>query len=158
MFCSNLVSILWQLIFMVVPHDSQLFDDWSLGLFGLSRGFTEMYLTFLIPLTIADKNRCFAYELTMAGTLCATVNCFYFIGNGIFAEIIIYMHKQLDWPEALSRFIIVTINIISCIVFFKMAYKEFSKIRKQVVERALLRKRMRHGRQSRNSSSSTSKE
>ena len=40
----------------------------------------------IIPMTIADKNRCFAYELTMTGTLLATVNLFYYGSAGFLAQ------------------------------------------------------------------------
>ena len=37
-----------------------------------------MYIVILLPMTIADKNRVLAYELTMLGTIFALVHfCFY---------------------------------------------------------------------------------
>ena len=45
----------------------------------------EMYLMLLIPMKIADKNRCFAYEMTMTGTLLATVNLMYYLATDLLA-------------------------------------------------------------------------
>ena len=65
---------------MLIPHhDSDKYVGWALALFGMNNSLSEVFLMLLIPMSIADKNRCFAYELTMTGTLLATVNLAYYI-------------------------------------------------------------------------------
>ena len=49
-------------------------------LFGIADGFSDTFIMVLLPMTLADKNRQFAYELTMLGTIIALVNLvIYFI-------------------------------------------------------------------------------
>ena len=82
-----------------------------------------------MPLTIADKNRCFAYELTIAGTLLATVNCMYYIGVGLLAEVMINFQGDDGLSEAWNRVIITIFIILSNVFLYGQAKKEFLQFR-----------------------------
>lgn len=82
----NITTIVWNLVIMVVPHQEQDYVKWALAFFGINNSVSEIYLMILIPMTIADKNRCFAYEATMTGTLLATVNLVYYVATDIIAQ------------------------------------------------------------------------
>lgn len=75
----NIVSIFWNLWEIIFASDNTDRQVWSLSLNGMASGFTDMYIMWLIPMTLADKNRVVAYELTMFGTMIALVHfCTYF--------------------------------------------------------------------------------
>jgi len=75
----NLITMLWNFWDIVSPAHDTKYIAWTFALFGLADGFSDMYTMILLPMTVADKNRMFAYELTMLGTIIALVNfCMYF--------------------------------------------------------------------------------
>ena len=80
----NTATLLWNVVVALIPkHDSNKYVPWALALFGINNSLAEMYLMLLIPMSIADKNRCFAYEQTITGTLLATVNLMYYIAADV---------------------------------------------------------------------------
>ena len=86
-FFMNITTIIWNIIVTMIPHlDSTRYVPWALFMFGINNSVSEMYLMILIPIKIADKNRCFAYEMTMTGTLLATVNLFYYLTTDLLGQ------------------------------------------------------------------------
>jgi hypothetical protein len=75
----NVLGISWQTYFLL-PFDA-MDDAEDKSSYYLMLGFTttvvEFFIRILIPLYFATKNRV-TYELTMAGTLIATVNLIFF--------------------------------------------------------------------------------
>ena len=81
----NLITIIWNFLLIFIPHRETDYIKWSLAIFGINNTVSELYLMIIIPMKIADKNRCFAYELTMTGTLLATINLCYYISTAVLA-------------------------------------------------------------------------
>ena len=74
----NVLAISWNIFNIIFANTSQDFIALQLTLYGILNGFSDMYIVILLPMTIADKNRVLAYELTMLGTIFALVHfCFY---------------------------------------------------------------------------------
>lgn len=75
----NVLGIIWN-FFVLLPFDFiDLAEDNSSYYFmlGFTTSISEFFIRILIPLYFATKNRV-TYELTMAGTLIATVNLIFF--------------------------------------------------------------------------------
>ena len=51
--------------------------------------FSDFFVMILLPMTLADKNRLYAYELTMLGTIIALVNFTMFITTSLLASFVI---------------------------------------------------------------------
>ena len=70
---------------ILYPATDTDYINWTLALFGTSNGFSDMYIMILLPMTIADKNRVLAYELTMLGTIFALVHLCLFLTTALMA-------------------------------------------------------------------------
>ena len=69
-----MILILWHFGDIVYPRHNEEYVTWTLSLLGIADGFGDFYIMVLLPMTLAGKNRKFAYELTMLGTIIALVN------------------------------------------------------------------------------------
>lgn len=77
----NALQIIWNFWDIVYPAHNDDYIPWTLSIFGFSNGFSDMFLLVLIPISLADKNRVLAYELTMIGTIFALLNLTFYIGG-----------------------------------------------------------------------------
>ena len=94
--CQFLLVFLWNLGTVLVnfwqivhPVGNLTYVSWSLAAFGIAGGFSDMYIMILLPMTLADKNRQYAYELTMLGTIIALVNFTMFVSTSLLASFVI---------------------------------------------------------------------
>ena len=107
---------------MVIPHHEYTYVPWALVVFGINNSVSEIYLMLLIPLTIVDKNRCFAYESTITGTLLATVNLVYYIATDVIAQFFLNFNAMgIKIPEDWCRVIICSLCALSSIVLWSYA-------------------------------------
>ena len=90
----NIVSIFWNLWENLFPSLNQDCQVWSLTLYGMNSGFIDMFILWLIPMTLADKNRVIAYELTMFGTIIALVHFCTYVSISLLASLSIRVIKQ----------------------------------------------------------------
>lgn len=74
----NLVQIAAELILIFLHSSTYQLNPYFLSGYGFATEFSSFYLRCLIPLLIADRNRKGAFEMTMAGTIMATIQCAYF--------------------------------------------------------------------------------
>jgi len=81
---------------MIFPSHNLEYRPWSLALFGMASGFSDMYIIWLLPMTLADKNRVFAYELTMLGTIIALVHICTYFSTSLVASFTISVIKPDD--------------------------------------------------------------
>ena len=90
-----------------------------MALFGINSGFTEMYILILLPMTIADKNRVFAYELTMLGTMIALVHlCFFFTTTLLAGLVIDIIRLDVHFGNILNRCIVILLISLSTWIFW----------------------------------------
>ena len=145
-FVMNLTTILWNIVVAMIPDlDSTRYVPWALFMFGINNSMAEMYLMLLIPMRIADKNRCFAYEMTMTGTLLATVNLMYYVATDFLAQCVqgaIILKWSLS--ENLCRLIIITLCAISIAIIWRPAKKEFRNLRKRGFRCYCIKKRRKY--------------
>jgi hypothetical protein len=73
----NMLGIGWQTFFLLPFFESEEDNSFYYTILGFTTTITEFFIRILIPLYFATKNR-ITYELTMAGTLVATVNLMFF--------------------------------------------------------------------------------
>ena len=85
----NLVVSIGHIWDMVYPIGNNDYVAWTLTLFGIAGGFSDMFIMILLPMTLADKNRQYAYELTMLGTIIALVNFTMFVSTSLLASFVI---------------------------------------------------------------------
>lgn len=103
-----------------------------MAIFGINNSISEIYLMILIPMTIADKNRCFAYELTMTGTLLATVNLFYYGSAGFLAQFFLDLNSlNLQIGEVWCRVIICSLCAVSTYILWRPAFVQLKLLRKR---------------------------
>ena len=50
----NLLNIIINFWGIVYPDNSESYINWSLSLFGVANGFSEIFLMILIPMSVAD--------------------------------------------------------------------------------------------------------
>lgn len=97
--------------------------------------FTEFIVRILIPLSLATKNRV-AYELTMAGTIVATVNFVYFLVSHANEQLYNYLRLMFGQPPLKPWFIntcrgtIILMLLVSSGILQKRARREFTEMRK----------------------------
>jgi hypothetical protein len=91
----------------------------------------------LIPLSIATRNRV-AYELTMAGTIVATVNFVYYIVSHVLDQLYNYVKLMFGMPPITDKFIdycrgvIVLMLVVSCCILRRRAKQELGDIRQSI--------------------------
>ena len=91
----NIVSIFWNLWEIIFPSINQdCCRVWSLTLYGINSGFIDMFILWLIPMTLADKNRLITYELTMFGTIIALVHLCTYLTISLLGSLSIWIIKQ----------------------------------------------------------------
>jgi len=73
----NILGIGWQTFFLLPFSESEEDNSFYYLILGFTTTLTEFFIRILIPLYFATMNRV-TYELTMAGTLVATVNLMFF--------------------------------------------------------------------------------
>lgn len=73
----NLLGIGYELFFLIPFLEHKEDNSFYYMVLGFSTTIAEFFIRILIPLYLATKNRV-TYELTMAGTLVAVVNLFFF--------------------------------------------------------------------------------
>ena len=126
----NLITILWNLWDIIYPAHNEDYISWSLALFGIASGFSDMYITILLPMTLADKNRLFAYELTMLGTIIALVNFAIFISTSLLSSFVIYvLLKDVHLGNNWNRCLIIALLILSTWAFWKQAGNQLDNFR-----------------------------
>ena len=126
----NLITILWNLWDIIYPIHNEDYISWSLALFGIASGFSDMYITILLPMTLADKNRLFAYELTMLGTIIALVNFATFVSTSLLSSFVIYvLLKDVHLGDFWNRCWILTLLVLSTWAFWKQARNQFDNFR-----------------------------
>ena len=145
-FTMNITTILWNIIVAMIPHlDSTKYVPWALFMFGINNSVSEMYLMLLIPIKIVDKNRCFAYEMTMTGTLLATVNLMYYLATDLLAQCVYAaIVMKLKLSENWRRLIIIAFCAISMAFFWNSARKEFRNIKKRGIRCYCIKRRRKN--------------
>ena len=126
----NLITILWHLWDIVYPSGNLEYDVWPLAIFGLASGFSDMYIMILLPMTLADKNRQYAYELTMLGTIIALVNLTMFVTTSLFASFVIsVIEEEVHLGNIFNRCLIILFLLLSSWAFWKPAWAQLSELR-----------------------------
>lgn len=99
-------------------------------LFGIADGFSDTFIMVLLPMTLADKNRQFAYELTMLGTIIALVNLVIYFITQIMASVTIFvLTTDTHLGNVFNRCLIIFMLIMSTIVFWKQACFQMEELR-----------------------------
>lgn len=144
-FAINTFSIIYQLIVLVFDklglNDSSNIrvEAWFLAVFGFTTSFTEFFIDILIPLNIAFKHRT-SCELTMAGTMVATVNLTYWVIDGFFDNFY-RIWEGSDPSNGTKAIYKLILRIIVLILFFSSSVIIWPKAKKEYYElRAILRK------------------
>ena len=117
---SNFVQILWNFWDIVYPHNNDELITWSLALFGIAAGFSDTFITILLPMTLADENRFLAYELTMLGTILGLFFMITYFTTSVTASLILSVGAK-DIGNAAERVIIIAFLILSTIVLWSRA-------------------------------------
>ena len=122
--------ILWNFWDIVYPIHNEDYIEWSLAVFGVASGFSDFFIMFLLPMTLADKNRLFAYELTMLGTIIALVNLAMFMSTSLFASFAMtVIHKELQTGNIFNRILIIVLLSLSTWVFWSQAWSQLDNLR-----------------------------
>ena len=81
-----------------------------------------MYITMLLPMTIADKNRVLAYELTMLGTIFALVHFTFFCSTSLIGGFVVeIISKNVKFGNIPNRIIVIVLISLSTWVFWSKA-------------------------------------
>jgi hypothetical protein len=140
-FILNVITIVVQSLSATIKHTTdntlepiQLF----LLLFwnGFSTSFTNFFITILIPLNIATKNRK-SLELAGAGTTIAVINLFYWM-FGLFASTFIEAIKLYVFKgdkrkdsevDIYALIVVLFLSILSSAFIYKQASREFKELK-----------------------------
>lgn len=140
-FILNVITIVVQSLTATIKHTTdntleniQLF----LLLFwnGFSTSFTNFFITILIPLNIATKNRK-SLELAGAGTTIAVINLFYWM-FGLFASTFIeaiklHFFKDVEREgsevDIYALIVVLLLSILSSAFIYKQARREFKELK-----------------------------
>jgi len=83
-------------------------------------GFSDMYITILLPMTIADKNRVLAYELTMLGTIFGLVHLTFYCATSLVAGVVIEIIKRnVTFGNIPNRLIVIVLISLSTWVLWE---------------------------------------
>ena len=119
----NCVQILWNLWDIIYPEHNNDLLAWSLALFGVAAGFSDTFVTIFLPMTLADKNRVLAYELTMLGTILGIMQLMAYFSVSVLGGLILELaHEDKHISNALSRSIIICVLILSIVFLWKRAF------------------------------------
>ena len=128
----NMVMIIWNFWDIIYPIHNEDYIEWSLAVFGVASGFSDFFIMFLLPMTLADKNRLFAYELTMLGTIIALVNLAMFMSTSLFASFAMsVLLGDLHTGDILNRILIIVLLLLSTWVFWHRAWSQLDTLRWQ---------------------------
>lgn len=123
--------MLWNLWDIVYPSHNMDYISWTLSLFGLAAGFSDTYTLILLPMTVADKNRYYAYELTMIGTIIALVNfVMYFVASFISSIVIKVAQTNLDLGNIFNRCLIIFCLFLSTWVWWHRAMRQLRQVQR----------------------------
>ena len=118
----NLIEIVWNIWDIVYPYGNTDYIQWTLAFFGVASGFSDMFIMILLPMTVADKNRIFAYELTMIGTILALVYLTTYFMTSLCASFTSYIIKfDLNLGNIFNRCVIIVVLMLSSWVFYNKA-------------------------------------
>lgn len=121
----NIITILCHFWDIVYPIHNTDYVEWSLAVFGIASGFSDMFIMVLLPMTLADKNRLYAYELTMLGTIIALMNFAIFMTTSLFASFAIsVIQKNFHLGNIGNRCLIITLLAISTWTFWRYAWEQ----------------------------------
>ena len=133
----NLVTILWNFWDMVYPAHNEEYIGWTLSLFGIASGFSDMYIMILLPMSLACRNRLLAYELTMLGTIIAIVNfCMFFTTSLLSTCAIELIKKDIHLGNIFNRCLVIVTVALSTWAFWSSAKMQFHDLRWRHQERA----------------------
>ena len=115
----NILMIVWNFWDIVYPAHNNEVISWTLSLFGMSSGFSDMFITVLLPMTIADKNRVLAYELTMLGTIFALVHFTFFCSTSLIGGLVVeIMRKNINFGNIPNRIVVIVLISLSTWIFW----------------------------------------
>lgn len=118
----NVITILWHFWDIVYPAHNEEYISWTLSFLGIADGFSDFFIMVLLPMTLADKNRLFAYELTMLGTIIALVNFTAYFSTSLVAGFTVNVIKtDFKMGNIFNRCLIILIIGLSTAVFWGQA-------------------------------------
>lgn len=121
----NVFTILWNLWEIIFPNHNMEYRETSLCLFGIASGFSDMFIMWLLPMSFADKNRMFAYELTMFGTILALVVLTSYFATSLFGSVTIeFIKNDIHLEQSYCRLFIILFVSVSTAVFWNSAKDE----------------------------------
>jgi hypothetical protein len=140
-FILNVITIVVQSLTATIKHTTDnTLENIQLFLFlfwnGFSTSFTNFFITILIPLNIATKNRK-SLELAGAGTTIAVINLFYWM-FGLFASTFIeaiklHFFKDVEREgsevDIYALIVVLILSILSSAFIYKQARREFKELK-----------------------------
>lgn len=125
----NIFTIIWNLWEIIFPNHNLEYRETSLCLFGIASGFSDMYVMWLLPMSYADKNRMFAYELTMFGTILSLVVLTSYFATSLIGSVTIDLVKNdIHLGQMYCRVLIIVFISISTWVFWNSTKEELMGI------------------------------
>ena len=133
-FTLNLISIFFQVAttayqkltgFTFMPDDPDSFSSLLVFLNGVNMTLTNFFITVLIPLNIAAKNRK-SVELSGAGTTMATINLSYWLFGGVAHEMTLAIKELYSGgSDYIGIVVVILLSIVSNVIIWRPAKKEY---------------------------------
>ena len=105
----------------------------TLAFFGCCKGFSDMYISILLPMTVADENRVLAYELTMLGTIFALVHLSFYLTTSLLAGLTVELARQRFKPgNIFNRIVVIILVTVSSYFFWIKARNQLVEVSKRI--------------------------